>query len=50
MLYRTYIPKAPLAEFVDLFWFYDGFPQRPHKKERLMPDGSTEVVINPAPG
>jgi AraC-like DNA-binding protein len=46
MLYRTYIPKAPLAEFVELFWFYDGFPQRSHKKERLMPDGSTEVVIN----
>src|SRR6266849_2571795 len=46
MLYRMYIPKAPLAEFVELFWLYDGFPQGPHKKERLMPDGSTELVIN----
>jgi AraC-like DNA-binding protein len=46
MLYLTHLPKAPLNEFVELFWFYDGFPKRPHKKERLMPDGSVELVIN----
>jgi AraC-like DNA-binding protein len=46
MLYLTHIPKPPLNEFVELFWFYDGFPPRPHKKERLMPDGSIELVIN----
>lgn len=46
MLYRTYMPKPPLSEFVELFWFYDGFPQRQHKKERLMPDGSVEMVIS----
>lgn len=31
---------------MELFWFYDGFPPRAHKKERLMPDGSVEMVIN----
>jgi AraC-like DNA-binding protein len=46
MLYLTHIPGPPLNSFVDLFWFYDGFPARTHKKERLMPDGSVELVIN----
>jgi AraC-like DNA-binding protein len=46
MLYLTHIPKPPLNEFVELFWFYDGFPPRGHQKERLMPDGSVELVIN----
>ena len=46
MLFFTHIPKPPLNAFVELFWFYDGFPPRAHKKERLMPDGSVEMVIN----
>jgi AraC-like DNA-binding protein len=46
MLYLTHIPKRPLNEFVELFWYYDGFPRRAHKKERLMPDGSMELIIN----
>ena len=46
MLYLTHIPGPPLNSFVELFWFYDGFPARAHKKERLMPDGSVELVIN----
>jgi AraC-like DNA-binding protein len=46
MLFRHYFPKPPLSHFVEQFWFYDGFPPRAHKKERLMPDGSVELVIN----
>ena len=46
MLYLTHLPGPPLNQFVELFWFYDGFPSRAHKKERLMPDGSIELVIN----
>lgn len=46
MLYLTHIPKPPLNEFVELFWLYDGFSPRAHKKERLMPNGSLELVIN----
>ena len=46
MLYLTHIPRPPLNSFVELLWFYDGFAPRAHKKERLMPDGSVELVIN----
>lgn len=46
MLFLTHIPRPPLNNFVELFWFYDGYPARSHKKERLMPDGSVELVIN----
>ena len=46
MQFFTHIPQPPLSRFVDLFWFYDGYSPGPHKKERLMPDGSVELVIN----
>jgi AraC-like DNA-binding protein len=46
MLYLRHIPSPPLNSFVELFWYYDGFSPRSHKKERLMPDGSVELVIN----
>src|SRR5690348_6543137 len=45
VLYLTYISKPPLSRFVELFWFYEGYSQ-PHAKERIMPDGSMQVVIN----
>jgi hypothetical protein len=45
MLYRTYIPKPPLSDFVELFWFDDGFPQGPHKKETPDPGRLYGVVI-----
>ena len=45
MLYRTYRPAPPLSDFVALFWYYEGYTQ-PHAKERIMPDGSMQVVIN----
>ena len=45
MLYSSYIPRPPLSHFVDLLWHYDGY-QQPHDKERLLPDGSMELVIN----
>ena len=44
-LYRTYIPGPPLADFVSLFWLYEGY-ELPHAKERVLPDGSMELVIN----
>lgn len=45
VLFLTYIPKPPLSQFVELFWFYEGYTQ-PHAKERIMPDGSMQVVVN----
>jgi len=46
MQFLTHIPQPPLSNFVDLFWFYDGYSPGPNDKERLMPDGSIELVIN----
>lgn len=45
MLARHYVPQPPLSDFVELFWLYEGYSQ-PHYKERLLPDGSMELVIN----
>jgi AraC-like DNA-binding protein len=44
MLYLTYIPRPPLSQFVDYFWLFDG-GQTP-RKERIVPSGTTELVIN----
>jgi AraC-like DNA-binding protein len=44
-VYRTYIPRPPLADFVHKFWLYEG-DDAPHTKERRLPDGSLELVIN----
>jgi AraC-like DNA-binding protein len=44
-LYRTYTPHPPLSDFVEAFWLYDGYPLR-HAKERRLPDGAMELVIN----
>ncbi|HUE23766.1 MAG TPA: helix-turn-helix domain-containing protein [Bryobacteraceae bacterium] len=38
-------PAPPLSEFVELLWLYEGYRQ-PHQKERMLPDGSMELVIN----
>jgi AraC-like DNA-binding protein len=45
MRFYHHIPAPPLSEFVALFWLYEGYHQ-PHDKERLLPDGSMELVIN----
>ena len=45
MLIRHYVPRPPLSDFVDLFWLYQGYTQ-PHHKERLLPNGSMELVVN----
>ncbi len=45
MLYLAHKPLPPLSAFVDLLWLYQGY-EVSHEKERLMPDGSVELVIN----
>jgi len=45
MLYRARKPSPPLSAFVDLFWLYEGYAV-PHQRERLLPDGTVELVIN----
>ena len=41
----THKPAPPLSEFVDVFWICESY-QVAHEKERLMPDGSVELVVN----
>ena len=38
-------PSPPLSDFVAVLWLYEGY-EVSHDKERLMPDGSVELVIN----
>ena len=45
MRFYKQVPAPPLSDFVELFWLYEGYRQ-PHKKERLLPDGSMELVVN----
>jgi AraC-like DNA-binding protein len=45
MLAYSYIPQPPLADFVNLFWFYER-PALPHARERLLPTGTVELVFN----
>lgn len=45
MVYLTHRPVPPLSDFVDVLWLYEGYDV-PHEKERLLPDGSMELVVN----
>jgi len=45
MFYARHKPSPPLSGFVDVLWLYEGYDV-PHEKERLLPDGSVELVIN----
>jgi AraC-like DNA-binding protein len=45
MIYHTHAPAPLLSEFVDWFWYFEGLDV-PHRRERVLPDGSMELVIN----
>jgi AraC-like DNA-binding protein len=45
MLLRTWVPRPPLSDLVELLWFAEGTPAT-HAKERLLPTGTMELVIN----
>ena len=40
-----YKPLPPLSKFVDVFWYCETY-EVSHEKERLLPDGSVELVVN----
>src|SRR5262245_30761760 len=44
MFLRTYIPGPPLDECIDRFWLCSDTP--PHPRERILPSGTVELVIN----
>lgn len=42
---RFHVPPAPLDAFVELVWLFEG-PPEPWAQERLLPQGTTELVVN----
>jgi len=45
MLLLAHKPPPPLSDFVDLIWLCEDYSV-PHAKERLLPDGTVELVVN----
>ena len=45
MLFATHIPQPPLNQFIELFWFHEGY-NSDHWLERVLPDGSMELIFN----
>jgi hypothetical protein len=41
----NYKPGPPLDRFVECLWLWDG-QARPHAMERILPDGSMQIVVN----
>jgi AraC-like DNA-binding protein len=44
MFYQSYIPGPPLDELIECFWCLSDAP--PHARERILPCGTLELVIN----
>lgn len=44
MRYCSYAPAPPLSDFVERFWLCSDAP--PHRRERILPSGTIELVIN----
>jgi AraC-like DNA-binding protein len=44
MFYCSYTPAPPLGDFVDRFWLCSDAP--PHRRERILPSGTIELVVN----
>lgn len=45
----THRPAPPLAPYVEALWYYDGY-QTAHHKERVLPNGRFQIVIDLAAG
>ncbi len=45
VIFHLHTPAPPLDRFVEFLWLYDGFDPR-HTMERLLPDGTMELVID----
>lgn len=42
---EVYVPSAPLAEYVQMLWYWEGY-HPPHPRERILPGGMMEITIN----
>jgi AraC-like DNA-binding protein len=41
----TYIPRRPLADFVQLLWFYES-GARAHSRERVLPTATMQMIVS----
>ena len=48
MIFAVHYPAPPLDHFIENMWFFDGYDPD-HTMERLLPDGTMEIVINLQP-
>jgi AraC-like DNA-binding protein len=39
------VPRPPLSKFIRRLWYFEGYPAV-HAKERILPSGTMEIVIN----
>jgi AraC-like DNA-binding protein len=46
IIHHHALPRPPLSAFVEIFWLYEADTPSPPTKERRLPDGSMELVIN----
>lgn len=43
LICETFVPREPLARFVDFLWFFSG-TNPPGAKERNLPEGAIQLV------
>ena len=45
MIYKIYKPAAPLSDYIDFLFYYEGY-HAAHRMEKLLPDGSIDLLID----
>lgn len=45
MIYKIHIPVAPLSQFIDFFFYYEGYVAG-HTMDKFLPDGSIDLLID----
>ena len=50
MMLLTHRPGPPLTSCVEALWYYDGFQTAAHHKERVLPNGRFQIVIDLSAG
>ena len=45
MIYRIHIPAPPLSNFIEHFFYYEGY-HADHAMEKFLPDGSMDLLID----
>lgn len=45
MIYRMHTPAFPLSQYIEFFFYYEGYAAE-HSIEKLLPDGSVDLLID----